>query len=123
MPANEYEISAHTGQRFRSGGWNNGVGFRLCMQVIPESVNEYRHQDTERDAGAELNSLSLSSHVLIWRECTDRFSPGTCDRCRSAQNEHRADLRPVFSQSELLAKSQQPRLDRSDVFRAGALRS
>jgi len=56
MPAEEYEISAHTGQRLRSGGWNNGIGFRLCMPVIPGSVNEDHHQDGS--VGAELNLFS-----------------------------------------------------------------
>jgi hypothetical protein len=64
MPADEYEISAHTGQRFRSGGWNNGVGFRLCMHVIPASVNENRHQDAECRSGAELvQSVEQRSHI------------------------------------------------------------
>ena len=56
MPAEEYEISAHTGQRLRSGGWNNGIGFRLCMPVIPGSVNEDHHRDGS--VGAKLNLFS-----------------------------------------------------------------
>ena len=72
MPVDEYEISSHTGQRFRSRGWNNGVGFRLCIQLLPGVCT--RPTIKTRVVSGDLDLFRRSSHLFLARMCWSFFA-------------------------------------------------
>jgi len=121
MPVDEYEISAHTGQRFRSRGWNNGVGFRLCMQLLPGSVYETHCQNAGCQWGSGFvssvaSSLPGSNVLVIFRHGSVngvvRRMTSTGRRCV------RCSVTVSYQQSAGC-----PRLESSDVLCARSLRS